>query len=235
MNKLKLRHAICAFTLAAGFGACTAQAAEGDEARFKIGVTAGTLGVGPEASYRLSQNIGIRGNATFLSVNADINSDDLKYDANLKLQSGGVMLDLYPLGGGFRVSGGVRINGNRASAVGTPNSATSYQINGTVYTAGEIGTLTAETDIKKVAPALTLGYGGGLSRGLVFGVEAGVLFQGTVQVKPLTLTGLCAGPNAPATCATLNADIQAERQSVNDDIDGYKLFPILQLSVGYRF
>jgi hypothetical protein len=33
----------------------------------------------------------------------------------------------------------------------------------------------------------------------------------------------------------LAGDLDAERQSVNEDIDGYKLYPILQLSVGYRF
>ena len=85
------------------------------------------------------------------------------------------------------------------------------------------------------APALTLGYGGGMTRGLTFGVEAGVLFQGSVKVKPLTITGSCANSAPPAGCATLAADLETERLSVNDDIDGYKLYPILQVSVGYRF
>lgn len=235
MKVLHHRGMLCALTLLAGMCGGTAHAQVAEEARLKIGVTAGSLGVGPEASYRLAQNVGVRGNITFLSVNADINSDDLTYDTNLKLQSGGVMLDVYPLGGGFRISGGVRVNGNRARAVASPNSAASYEIDGTVYTSSEIGTLIAETEIKKLAPAVTLGYGGGLSKGLVFGVEAGVLFQGSVNVKPLTLTGLCAGATAPANCATLAGDLDAERQSVNEDIDGYKLYPILQVSVGYRF
>lgn len=215
--------------------ATTAHAADDEQGRFKVGVTGGTLGVGPEVSYRISDNIGVRGNVTFLSVNTDIDSDDLTYDAKLKLQSGGAMLDVYPFGGGFRVSGGLRINGNEASAVATPNAGANYTIDGTSYTAAEIGTLTAVTDVKKIAPSLTLGYGGGLSSGLVFGVEVGALFQGAVNVQPLTFTGLCAGTSAPAGCATLAADLEAERLSVNEDIDGYKVYPILQLSVGYRF
>jgi hypothetical protein len=206
-----------------------------DDARFKVVVTAGTLGVGPEVSYRVSETIGVRANATFLSIGQDIDSDDITYDANLDLQSGGVMLDVYPFGGGFRISGGARINGNKASGVGAPNAGADFEIDGTTYTAAEIGTLRATTDIKNFAPALTIGYGGGLSRGLVFGVEAGVLFQGSVEIAPLTVTGLCAQPSAPARCASLAADLEAERQSVNDDIDNYKLYPILQLSIGYRF
>lgn len=212
-----------------------AQAQEGDDARLKAGITAGTLGIGPEISYRFSERLGIRGNVTFLSIGHDIDSDDITYDGKVKLQSGGVMLDAYPFGGGFRVSGGLRINGNKARGIASPNSGTSYTINGTTYSAADIGTLRADTDIKNVAPALTLGYGGGLSSGLVFGIEAGALFQGSAKIKPLTFTGVCAGASPPPTCATLSADLDAERRSVNDDIDGYKVYPILQLSVGYRF
>ena len=230
---IKSRIAIVGILLAASSTAV--QAKDGDDARFKVGITAGTLGIGPEVSYRLSERLGVRGNATFLSISRDIDSDDITYDGKVKLQSGGVMLDVYPFGGGFRVSGGLRINGNKARGIASPNSGTSYTINGTTYSATDIGTLRADTDIKNVAPALTLGYGGGLSNGLVFGVEAGALFQGSVKIKPLTITGVCAGASPPPTCATLTADLDAERRSVNDDIDGYKVYPILQLSVGYRF
>lgn len=222
-------------SLACATGATVAHAKDGDDARLKVGVTAGTLGIGPEVSYRLSERFGVRGNATFFSISHDIDSDDITYDGKVKLQSGGVMLDAYPFGGGFRVSGGLRINGNKARGIAKPNAGTSYTINGTTYSAVDIGTLRADTDIKNVAPALTLGYGGGLSSGLAFGIEAGALFQGSVKIKPLTFTGLCAGASPPPTCATLAADLDAERRSVNDDIDGYKVYPILQLSVGYRF
>lgn len=227
-----------AFALAlliAGTITTTAQASDGDDARFKVGITGGTLGVGPEVGYRLSKNLGIRGNVTFLSVSHDIDSDDITYDGKVKLQSGGVMLDVYPLGGGFRISGGLRINGNKARGIAEPNNGASYEINDTTYSAADIGTLRADTDIKNVAPALTLGYGGGLSSGLVFGVEAGALFQGKVKIKPLSISGLCAGASAPARCSSLAADLDAERQSVNDDIDNYKVYPILQFSIGYRF
>lgn len=213
----------------------TAQAQDGDDARFKVGVTAGSLGVGPEVSYRFSENIGIRGNLTFLSISRDIESDDINFDAKLKLASGGAMIDLYPFGGGFRVSGGLRVNGNKVRGIAEPNAGASYEIDGQTYTATQIGTLTAETDINKVAPSLTIGYGGGLSKGLVFGIEAGALFQGAVKIKPLTITGTCVGSSPPAGCGSIAANLEAERVSVNEDIDNYKVYPILQLSIGYRF
>jgi hypothetical protein len=208
--------------------------AKDNEARISAGVTAGTLGIGPEFGYRLSENIGIRANATFFSFSHDIHSDDIKYDADLKLRSGGAMIDVYPFGGGFRISGGLRVNGNKARGTGRPNDGSSYTIGGTTYSAADIGTLHAATDINKVAPALTLGYGGGMARGLTFGIEAGALFQGRVKVKPLTVTGLCADTSI-GPCAALAADLEAERQSVNDDIDDYKVYPVLQLTLGYKF
>lgn len=232
---MKRNRFIAILVTTATLGFSSTADAEDKNARLKVGITAGTLGIGPEVSYRLSERLGVRGNATFLSISRDIDSDDITYDGKVKLQSGGVMLDVYPFGGGFRVSGGLRINGNKARGIASPNSGTSYTINGTTYSAADIGTLRAETDIKNVAPALTLGYGGGLSNGLIFGIEAGALFQGSVKIKPLTITGVCAGASPPPTCATLTADLDAERRSVNGDIDGYKVYPILQLSVGYRF
>jgi len=213
--------------VAAASSSLPALAADGDDARFYVGATGGTLGIGPELGYRLSSNLGVRGNVSILSVSHGFDSDDMRYDGKVKLQSGGVMLDVYPFGGGFRVSGGLRINGNKARAIAQPSGG-SYEINGTTYTAAQIGTLRADTDIKNVAPALTLGYGGGLSSGLVFGVEAGALFQGRVKIKPLTYTGTLDN-------AALRADLEAERQSLQDDITDYKVYPVLQLTVGYRF
>lgn len=220
--------------LATGTMAATTAFAEEERARFSLGVTAGTLGVGPEVSYRISEHVGVRTNATFFSFSHDFDSDDIRYDAKLRLRSGGAMLDVYPLGGGFRMSGGVRVNGNRARGIGVPNDGTSYVIDGTTYTAAEIGTLHAETDINKFAPALTLGYGGGLSNGLTLGVEAGALFQGAVKVKPLTVTGLCADITV-GPCSSLATDLEAERQSINEDIKDYKIYPILQVTLGYKF
>jgi len=221
--------------LAAATTSPIARAADGDEARLSVGVTGGTLGIGPEVGYRLSKTIGVRANATFLSVNHSFDSNDIAYDGRVKLQSGGAMVDVYPFGGGFRLSGGLRINGNKARGIGEPNDGTSFDINGTTYTAGEIGTLRADTDINSVAPALTLGYGGGLVNGVYFGVEAGALFQGSVKIKPLTITGTCSASPTPAGCGDILEDLEQERLSVNDYIHKYKVYPILQLSLGYRF
>lgn len=212
--------------------ASPALADDGDNSRFRVGVTGGTLGIGPEIAYRLNDRLGVRANATFLSISHSFDSDDINYNGKVKLGSGGVMLDVFPFKGGFRISGGARINKNKARAIARPSGNNIYDIGGTSYSAAQIGTLQADTDIDDIAPMLTIGYGGGTSSGFTFGIEAGALFQGTVHIKPLTYTGAITDP---VIRAQLAADLERERASVQDDIDDYKVYPILQISVGYRF
>lgn len=198
-----------------------------DDARITIGVTGGSLGIGPSLGYRINDVLGIRADATFLGVSHGFDSDDVRYDGDVRLRSGGVQADIYPFGGGFRLSGGVRINGNRVKATGKPN-ATTYTFNGVTYLVSDVGTVSTRTEIKEVAPTLTLGYGGGMGRGFAFGIDAGVMFQGRVRIQPIAYTG-------PLQSAALSANLEVERQSLQKDIDDYKLYPILQIGLGYRF
>lgn len=214
------------FAAIAASTSVTAHAEDGDNARLSVGLTGGTLGIGPEVGYRVSEMFGVRANATFLNISRGIDSSGINYDGKAKLKSGGVMVDVYPFGGGFRLSGGLRINGNEARVVATPT--TSVQVGNNNYQPQEIGTLRTETDLKSLAPTLTVGYGGGLSKGLVFGIEGGAMFQGKMKIKPLTYTGNVA-------LGTIATDLENERREIEDDIDGFKVYPILQLTLGYRF
>ncbi|AUW59515.1 hypothetical protein C1T17_16960 [Sphingobium sp. SCG-1] len=194
-----------------------------DEARVTVAVTGGSLGVGPEVAYRATKKIGLRGNATFLSFSQSFGSNDLDYDGKVKLRSGGVMVDIYPFDGGFRISAGGRSNGNKGRVVATPNGPVT--INGTIYTPAQVGTLSGKAGPKNFAPMLTVGYGGGIRPGLAFGVDAGAMFQGTVRLHDFTASNAMIRPQ----------DIEAERRDLQDDIDGYKVYPVLQFSLGYRF
>lgn len=205
-----------------------AQAAAGDDgAIVSVAVTGGTLGVGPEVGVRFSDMLGVRGSASFLGVNTDFDSDDVTYDGHLKLESYGAMLDVYPMGGHFRVSAGARINKNRARVDATPTS--SVEIGNATYTPAQIGTLRGRADVKNIAPALTLGWSGARQRGFMFGFDAGVLFQGRVRVRNFTASGTA------ASNATFQANLESERRSLQDDVNDYKLYPIVQLAIGYRF
>jgi hypothetical protein len=198
-----------------------------DGAVVTAAVTAGTLGIGPDVGFRFSDHVGVRASATFLNVGATFDSDDLEYDGDLKLKSFGAMVDVYPFGGSFRISGGARINKNRAAVRATPTGT--FELGDAQYTQAQVGVLTGRADVKDFSPALTLGWGGSKRRGLFFMSEAGVLFQGAARLREFTATGTA------ATNAAFRADLERERQSLQDDIDKVKVYPILQIGIGYRF
>lgn len=195
--------------------------------RITAGVTGGTLGIGPEVGLRFSDHFGVRGNATFLGIGADFDSDDITYKGDLKLKSFGAMLDAYPFGGSFRVSGGARINRNyagvRASTTG------SVEVGGDTYTSAQVGVLTGRADVKDLAPALTLGWGGSNRKGFIFGTELGVLFQGKARLRQFTSNGTLSNN------AAFNASLERERRDLQDDIDKVSVYPIAQIMIGWRF
>ena len=194
---------------------------------WSLGLTGGTLGVGPEVAYRLNQHFGARANAGFLSVSRDEEVDDIEYDGDLDLNSFGAMLDWYPIGGGLRISVGARANNNEIGLVGAPT--TNVTIGGTTYSPQQAGTLRGTVNVDDFTPALTIGYGGTLAKGFTLGAELGVLWQGEPTINNLRATGLLAGTNQ------FQADIEREEQRIEDELDDYDLWPILQVEFLYRF
>lgn len=216
----RLRSSFLAATALVGFATATPAAAE--DGKITAAITGGTLGIGPEVSYQASDRIGVRGSLSLLTISHDFSSDDVDYAGKAKLKSGGVMLDFYPGSSGFRLSAGARINGNKAIAIATP--ASPVTINGTSYTPAQIGTLSGSLDFRSLAPVATLGFSR-KSKGFVLGMEAGAMFQGRARVAQFTASG--GGVAA--------ADLAAERDELQDDVSKFKVYPVLQFSLGYRF
>lgn len=193
------------------------------EGNLSFGITGGTLGIGPQIGYRFNKQLGVRADATFLSLSHSFSSNDLHYDGHAKLESVGGSIDLYPFGGGFRVSGGMRSNGNQADATATPTQNTS--IGGATFTPQQIGTLKGRAHVKDFAPQVTFGYGGKLRKALTAGIDVGVLAQGRVHISNFT----------SSTGMIPQARLDQERDSLQHDVSKYRVYPIAQLSFGYRF
>ena len=153
--------------------------------------------------------------------------DDIDYDVKLKLNSFGANLDLYPFGGGFRVSVGARSNSNKIDLKGVP--ATAVEIGDVVYQPAEVGTLTGTIKTDSFAPVLSIGYGGQRKPGFGFGFELGAMKQGSPRISNLQATGTLASNSA------FQAELAKEQAKVEADASDYKYWPIVQLQVFYRF
>ncbi|MDB5687162.1 MAG: hypothetical protein JWR77_1751 [Rhizorhabdus sp.] len=209
----------CALFALAG----TAQAAEPGRSHFRLALSLGSLGIGPEVTYRPYRWLALRGSATFLSANPHAHIDDIQYKSRLKLRNYGLMGDIYPFGNGWRLSAGFREDDNRMLLQATPMMP--ITIGGSSYTPAQVGTLSGEVSTRQYAPVVTIGYGGTVAKGFSIGGDIGVMFHGRPRMGTLTSSSTLVTP----------ADLMTEQGEIQRDIRKYRYYPVLQMSAGYRF
>jgi hypothetical protein len=228
MNKLTLGALVLG--LATAMVSTTAQAED-----FALGVKGGTIGLGFEGVYRLSEQINLRAQHTQFSTDVDESSSggssDLDFNLDLDIGMTALMLDYHPFNGSFRLTAGYAKNANQLSGSAVPSG--SYEIGDKIYTAAEIGNVNATIDFKSAAPYLGFGWGNAVSPDNGFGVsfEVGVLLQGAPKINLTTTKQL---PTA-ALQQQLEANIAKETATFEDDTKSFKAWPVVALGVSYQF
>lgn len=211
-----------------GLALCSAPsalAAEKDVDYQPLSLTAeaGTTGLGGSLSWRFSDHLGIRGGANYFSYDHSDEVEGIKYDANLRLQSFPLGIDLYPSkSSSLRITIGALLNQNRLSGKVPPG--TTVDINGTPYTTD----LTMEAKQQEFSPFISIG--GNIyfdsKKHVALGLELGVAYTGSPDV---TLTH--SGPPNPV----LDADIEAERAQIEEKAKDFKYYPIVKIGVTVSF
>lgn len=200
---------------------------------FSAGASASSLGVGVELGYRVTSHLGLRLAGHALTFGIDGSRGDVDYSADLKLRSGGLYLDWFPLAGHFRLSVGGLLNGNEVRATGQPTNG-NYLIGGNTFTTAEVGMLDGKVDFNSAAPYVGVGWVFGAAsnrvrRGLGWSFDLGALFQGTPKVT-LTSTGGTLSNNL-----MLLDSLATEEQNYQDDIDVLRIYPVIEFGLLYRF
>lgn len=221
-----VKAAACALVTAALFHSAGAAAAEGGN--WSVGVSGGTIGLSPEIGYRVNRAFGVRVNGGFFDYDRTEDIDDIEYEGSLKLKSYGVMADLYPFGGSFRISAGLRSNKNRIDLLKDEGSVPIGD-DDDEFDETEYGTLRGGVSFKKTSPAITLGWGGKLKSGFSVGFEAGVMMQGSPKMTLTSEGGTLSGDT------NFLALLEEERAEAEEDAEDFKLWPVLQLHFKYRF
>jgi len=194
-----------------------------------VGAKVGTLGFGLEATTNVVPalvNVRLQGN--YFSYKKTIKDTAVTYDAKLKLQSFGLLADVYPFAGKFRLTGGAYYNGNKLTMTGKPTAAGVITINNTNYTTAQLGTVNSTVDFNKFAPYIGLGWGDAISSGSPFGFsfELGALYMGKPKTS-ITATG----PSASAAAA----DIAVEKKKLDDSLSKMKWYPVASIGVNWKF
>lgn len=196
------------------------------QAGFNFGGKAGTLGIGAEVGYRVTEHVNFRAGLNYLNYSGDREISDIDYDFELGLRSLSLLADFYPRGRGLHLTAGFIVNANEFEAVANPVDPVT--IGNTTYTPDELGELGGNVDFSPVAPYLGLGWSSGDAEGFGIGFGFGVVFQGLGDVT-LEVDG-------PITQQPgFEADRRREEDDLEDKLGLFKLYPVLELGAVYRF
>jgi hypothetical protein len=218
-------------------------AKSGEAGLIGVGIRLSTLGAGAEVGVSLSNRLSVRGGFNIFQYSRGFNHDGITYTGQLNLRSGEAHLDWYPLGHTFHLSPGLLVyNDNGATATANVPGGSSFTLGGTTYTSDPSNPITGmgKLDFVKVAPTAMFGFGNLVprSRHFTFNLEWGVVFQGSARTK-LNFTGN-ACPNGTncvnaATDPTVQANILAEQNKINNKLSPFKYYPVISTGFGYRF
>ena len=179
-------------------------------------------------AHTLNDAFGVRGEYSSLgTLKRDTVEDGINYQVRLKHQVVGAYADWHPMGGGFRVVGGITLNDTKVNLVGTATTAT-VNINGkAVSLAGE--TYNVDLVYPKVAPYVGVGYGFSPRNtpGFAFYVDAGVTIG---KFKATATTSLINGPQG-----ITQADVDAETAQLRESTAKLSALPKFSVGVTYRF
>ncbi len=191
-----------------------------------VGARAGSMGLGGEVGFELLPGLSGRIVANSYDFSYDTEASGVNYEGDLSLGTFGAQLDFQPIPlVPLYLTGGIYRNGNEVSVTGRPTTAT--QIGNTVYSPAQIGTLTSTVTFDDWAPYAGLGLRFGFGPAEM-ALEGGVLRQGEPQAA-LSATGLLASDPA------FRADLARESAALVDELDEFELYPVVNLSLRFKF
>jgi hypothetical protein len=209
--------------------------ADGDPAKFAVGLGAGTTGADLALTYKVTDNVNVRGIVSGINYSKDGNyGTSGNYSGDLKLFQAGILGDYHPFSGGFRVSGGAVYNGTELKLNGKPKSDSTFNVNGNTYTGSEVGNINAESKWDKPALYLGVGYGNPVkSKGFSLSADLGVLFTGSPSTNLNVQCG--AAIAGTPTCTQLQSDAAAEQIKLRHDTDKVKYWAVGRIMANYAF
>jgi hypothetical protein len=196
------------------------------EQNFGVGVKAGTLGLGLEASWQPLRYLELRLGANAFDYNDNGDVAGIDYDQELSLQTFYGTANIHFADSPMRVTVGYYSNSNELLLIN--DQMVDQEIGGVTYPGAGIGTLSSSTTFANGSPYFGIGYDFMIKGKIGMNVDFGVLWQGDPEVT-LTADGALSGDPG------FQAALEAERQELEEDLSDFKAFPVLQLGFVYKF
>jgi len=198
-----------------------------------VAVRGSTLGGGLEVGLGLAPDLSLRGglNGATYSYSGTESGNDYEFDLTLSSVTG--LVDYHLLGGGFRITGGLVLNGNKLEAVAETGFNVEYDVGGVIYTVEEVGTLNGDIEFSSTAPYAGIGWGNivGEDKKLGLLLDIGVVLQGSPSVSLSTTKEL----PEPELQAELEANLQREEEALEEDLKAFDFYPVVSIGISYKF
>jgi hypothetical protein len=218
---------------------------------YGVGTYDGPLGFGGRIAVSLASSLNLRAGASYFSFTMDRTVSNIPFTANIRLQSEQATLDWYPFHGSFHVSPGVLFgNSNRVFGGATVPAGNSFTLNNVTYYSGAASPIQASglIEFQHTAPTLTAGWGNWIRHPeerrqqshWAFPFEAGVAFTGDPKTA-LNYSGVVCSSPSQQYCQNIAADtsaqanVQAERQKLQNDANWARFYPLISGGIVYRF
>lgn len=215
--------------MAAAFAAAPASAALAQSSPVAVGANIGTPGVGVSAQVQATDSVVLRGDLDWLRFSRDEEYGGIDYDGKAKALTGGLFADWHPGGGAFLVSTGAYLGKRELEIDAQPNG--NVEIGGQTFTPDQVGRIDGEAKLSKFQPFVGLGYDNTFTaeRGWGFRALAGVAFSKKPDVDLRASGGTFSSD--PAFIERL----LAEEAEIEEDAEGFRYFPVLQIGFTRRF
>lgn len=221
---MKITHTLATLaTLAIALIAAPLRPAHAGEVYGSIGLPGVMLGY----AQPLGPQLGVRADlATLGNRSRDGTEEGIAYSGTLKTQRIGLFADWFPLGGSFRLSGGLTVNDYRLDMAATGAGGT-LTIGNTTYTTTADDRFDVRIKFPSTTPYLGIGWGHhNASTGLRFSADLGAM------IGKAKVSGTVSGPQAQNVS---QADIDAELAELRDGVGRVKFIPQLSVGIGYSF
>ena len=193
-----------------------------------IGLSAkvGTLGVGGDVTVGVSDYFGVRFEVNGFGWSPSWKEDEGTIHGDFEWLSYGALLDCYPAGGGFRLTGGVLMNKNKVKL--TADLAKPVELDGTDYALSD---LSGEITFADTAPYVGIGYGNAVGAGQRwhFTCDFGVMFQGEPKISA------SAKASDPAMQGIVDEAMANEVADIQDDANAFKYYPVIAVGAAFKF
>jgi hypothetical protein len=221
---------LIALTLMAAGAAATAGTAQA-ERRIAAGLSGGTTGASAEATVKLGGHLQVRGGYNYLEYGIEVGYEDIDYSGDLDLSTLGAFVDLRPFGNAFILTGGAFIGDKALNLIADPSST--YEIGDQTFTSAQVGTLRLDAELEETAPFVGLGWDTTFQGDGAWGFKliAGAMFTGSPSIDVYTV----GGTRTPSEDALLQQEIAEEEANLQDDVDGFEVFPVVQLGLTLAF